>query len=230
MRKAILIILTALLCGCAKYEADEFTGYTLPRITGYNTGVTNDWLYFCLEDGTFMNLESPNSDLPEGFQYYNIKWDFAICGCKMRTNSGTSGRGKGGAADLGYVDYDKYQSVADLPQDLKWAVDDSTIEVTFSKNDWNRYLMANNMDFDANPWFNPNSGPAMSKASGNPILSQAVVYAGPPPTYEPSYHTYIIRTADGKNYYKFQVVSWFNDNTEIGGDGGMISYYLDKLK
>lgn len=230
MNKVNLILIVTLFSSCAKYEADEFSGYTLPRITGYNTGVTNDWLYFCLKDGSFLNQSSPNSDLPEGFQFYNIKWDFAVCGCKMRTNSGTSGRGKSGVADLGYGNYDKYNSVADLPENLEWVIDDSTVYVTYSKNDWNRYLIANNIDFDLNPWFDPDSGPAKCQTSGNPLLSEAVVYAGPPPTYEPSFHTYVIRTADGKDFYKFQIVSWYNDDVEIGGEGGMFSYYLDKLK
>ncbi len=230
MRNIILIILTTLLCGCAKYEADEFTGHVLPRITGYNTGVTHDWLYLCIDENEILNLESPNCDVPEGFQYYNISWDLGICGCKIRTNSGTSGRGKGGAADLGLVDYDKYNTVADLPKDLKWAVDDSTIEVTYSKNDWNKYLLKNGLDFDTYPWFNPNTGPATCKTSGNPILCQSVVYSGPPPTYEPSYHTYVIRSADGDKFFKFQIVSWYEDGVEIGGEGGRFSYYLDELK
>ena len=46
MRKYIFILfaLTTALSSCVSYDAEEFTGKTLPRVTGYTTGITNDWL------------------------------------------------------------------------------------------------------------------------------------------------------------------------------------------
>ena len=53
MRKYIFIlfVLTTALSSCVSYDAEEFTGKTLPRVTGYTTGVTNDWLYINLRTG-----------------------------------------------------------------------------------------------------------------------------------------------------------------------------------
>ena len=53
MKKALLYIIgvAAAMTSCVSYEAEDFTGHTLPRKTGYSTGVTNDWLYFDLKTG-----------------------------------------------------------------------------------------------------------------------------------------------------------------------------------
>lgn len=54
--------------------------------------------------------------------------------------------------------------------------------------------------------------------------------SGPPMTYTPSYHVYVVRTVDSKRYFKLQIVSWYNQHTEIDDTGGQISYYCDELK
>lgn len=117
-----------------------------------------------------------------------------------------------------------------LPADLKWTVDNDTeVYVTMSQNDWNKYLIEHGLDFNENPWFDPNTGPAKTLTSANPILAEAMSFAGPPPVYTPSYHTYVVRTADGKRYFKIQIISWYNADSEIGDSGGQISYYCDEL-
>ncbi len=223
------------LCGwvaasCVEYDALPFEGKTLPRKSGYTTGVTNDWLYFNLRTGEIFNLDAPNRDITEGEQTARTDWDLAFCGYSMRTNSGTSGIGKGGAADLGRDNsYESWTRLSQLPTGLDWAVDDSTVYVTMSQNDWNKYLIAHDMDFDANPWFDPNNGPKIQKVSGNPVLSRSMSFAGPPPVYTPSFHTYVVRTTDGERYFKIQIISWYDANVEIGDEGGRMSYYCDEL-
>ena len=134
MRKYIFIlfVLTTALSSCVSYDAEEFTGKTLPRVTGYTTGVTNDWLYINLRTGKIFNLDKPNGDIKEGEQRERTDWDIAFCGYRMRTNSGTSGNGKGGAADLGYGSYDTWKTVAQLPTNLQWVVDDHSVYITLS--------------------------------------------------------------------------------------------------
>lgn len=227
---ALIGMLIITLTGCVKYDAEPFTGYTLPRITGYNTGVTNDWLYINLRTGQMMNRDKVNEDITEGEQRDRLDWDIAFCGYRMRTNSGTSGSGKGGAADLGQGRYDHWISKAQLPSDLEWVVDDHTVSVTMSRNDWNKYLLENKLDFDLYPWFDPNSGPASTLTDANPLLSQAITFLAPPPVYTPTFHTFVVRTADGQHYYKLQIISWYKPDTEIGDTGGQISYYCDELK
>lgn len=277
------------LTSCVEYEAEPFTGKTLPRKTGYSTGVTNDWLYFNLENGVRFNVLNPNQSVLttvngksisdpandgvvingdtlrsgvdktvywyEGAQkddrltfkddkfttgsdiYHKAtEWDIAFCGYRMRTNSGTSGIGQGGAADLGYGEYDKWTSKAQVDaymqeHGLKFEVDDSaSVYVTMSQNDWNKYCIKNHLDFNKNPWFDPNNGPAKQVVSANPVLAKAMSFSGPPPVYTPSYHTYVIRSWDGKRYYKLNLISWYDANVEIGDEGGCMSYYMDELK
>lgn len=127
---------------CVDYDdIQPFTGKTLPRKSGYSTGVTNDWIYFNLRTGESFNTYTVNKDIKEGEQINRTDWDLAFCGYTMRTNSGTSGIGQGGAADLGYGGYDDWTSVSQLPSDLEWVVDTDDVRVTMSQNDWNHYLV-----------------------------------------------------------------------------------------
>lgn len=259
------------MASCVSYEGEDFTGKTLPRKTGYSTGVTNDWLYFNLETGTRFNVLNPNQSIiterggvsydPKDTLVYwyegvqkdptamaiedkyadastatkTTEWDLAFNGYRVRTNSGTSGTGQGGAADLGYGEYTKWTSKAQVDaymaeHGLAFVADDSaSVSVTMSQNDWNKYLIKNHLDFNENPWFDPNSGPATQVVSANPVLAGAMSFSGPPPVYSPSFHTYAIRSYDGQRYYKLQIVSWYDANVEIGDEGGRMSYYLDEL-
>jgi ABC-type Zn2+ transport system, periplasmic component/surface adhesin len=236
MKRNILIpfalALTFILPSCVEYEAEPFTGKTLPRKTGYSTGVTNDWLYFNLENGNRYNVLAPNRDIKEGQQKDSIDvcmdWDIAFCGYRVRTNSGTSGPGRGGAVDLGYGGYETWTSKSQV-MGMDFVPDDESVYVTMSQNDWIHYCVVNHMDIAENPWFDPNNGPAKTTTSANPILAEAMDFAGPPPVYTPSFHTYAIRSADGKRYYKLQIISWYNAEVEIGDEGGRMSYYLDEL-
>ncbi|HCM21655.1 MAG TPA: hypothetical protein DIC46_12965, partial [Porphyromonadaceae bacterium] len=100
------------------------------------------------------NALAPNRDIPEGEQRDRTDWDLAFCGYRLRTNSGTSGDGLGGAIDLGYGNYDRWTSAGQLPADAPWVEDtDTDVYVTMSQNDWNKYLIEHQLDFNENPWF-----------------------------------------------------------------------------
>nr|WP_294074926.1 HmuY family protein [Prevotella sp. UBA4952] len=222
-------LVLVLLSSCTEYDADDFDGKVLPRVTGYVTGVSNDWLYFNLRTGQVFNRTAPNQDIKEGEQLSRMDWDLAFCGYHLRTNSGTSGPGKGGAVDLGYGNYDYWTSKSQVLSKT-FTPDDSTVSVTYSQADWYHYLVVNKLDFDENPWFDPNNGIRQLCSSGNPVLGKAIALSGPPMEYTPSQHTYAVRSADGEHYYKLMIVSWYNTNSEIDDDGGQFSYYLDELK
>ena len=54
------------------------------------------WTYFSLESGAVVGT-SPLADEDEDAKWRARKdWDFALCGDMLRTNSGTSGIGRGG--------------------------------------------------------------------------------------------------------------------------------------
>ncbi len=234
MRLTILLCPALLLApACVDYDAEPFTGATLPRVTGYTTGVTNDWLYLNLRTGKTYNAAAPNRDIREGRQRDSaevaLDWDLAFCGYRLRTNSGTSGVGRGGAADLGrggYADWTERRQV----EAMDFAADnDTSVYITFSRSDWTRHLIDLGLDFDSNPWFDPNTGPATTLTSANPVLAGAISFAAPPPSYSLSRHTYCVRTADGGRYFKLQIVSWYDAEVEIGGEGGRVCYYVDEL-
>jgi hypothetical protein len=230
MLPAVFLLAALLTEGCVKYDAEPFTGKIMPRVTGYSTGVTDDWLYFNLRTGEVFNRQAPGQDIKEGEQYDRLDWDLAFCGYHIRTNSGTSGCGQGGAIDLGYGRYDHWTSAAQLPPTAAWVTDtDGEIYITYSQADWYHYLVENRLDFDDNPWFDPNSGPARKRTSANRLLDGVMTLSGPPMVYTPSYHTYVIRSADGRRYFKLQIVSWYNIHTEIDDTGGELSYYCDGM-
>jgi hypothetical protein len=229
---SIVYYLFALLAAvsCVEYDAEPFTGKIMPRVTGYGSGVTDDWMYFNLRTGEIFNKEAPNREIREGEQFNRTDWDLAFCGSHIRTNSGTSGCGQGGAIDLGYGGYNRWKNVSQLPAGAEWITDtDTDVYITYSLSDWYRYLAANGMDFDSNPWFDPNSGPARKLTSANRKLEESMSFAAPPVSFTPSYHTYAVRAADGKRYFKLQVVNWYNVNSEIDATGGELSYYCDEL-
>ena len=230
--KTVSLLLGCLtMFSCVDYDdIQPFTGKTLPRKSGYSTGVTNDWIYFNLRTGESFNTYTVNKDIKEGEQINRTDWDLAFCGYTMRTNSGTSGIGQGGAADLGYGGYDDWTSVSQLPSDLEWVVDTDDVRVTMSQNDWNPLPCGKQSGLRCQPVVRPHNGPATTETNANPLLSQAMSFSGPPPTYTPSFHTYVVRTADGERYFKIQIISWYDANVEIGDEGGRISYYCDELK
>ncbi len=211
-----------------KYDALPFEGKVLPRRSGYVNEVTNDWIYYNLRTGEIFNGEQVNQHIKEGEQKTRLDWDLAFCGFALRTNGGTSGEGKGAAADLGKGNYEQWTSISQLPKDIEWVEDNAEVLITMSKRDWTSYAAKHNMTNI--PWFDPNEGPKRIKTNANPLLTNAIRFSGPPPVYTPSLHTYLIRTADGKHFFKLQLVSWYNTEIEIGDSGGRISFYCDELK
>lgn len=169
----LLLFTTLLMDSCLSYDAEEFNGKIMPRVANYTTGVTNDWIYFNLRTGEIFNRTAPNQEIMEGQQKNRLDWDIAFCGYHIRTNSGTSGNGKGGAIDLGFGDYDRWQRVEQLPKSEEWIVDnDTTVMITYSQNDWFRYVNTHKLDPKENPWFDPNNGPQRTLTSANPLLEK----------------------------------------------------------
>lgn len=151
---------------------------TLSRKTEYG----NDWIYYSLSQGKEVNVSEENHQT-------DLTWDLAFNRYNVRTNSGMSGNGKGGALDTGKTALEVVESV---PSGT--FVTDVKGEITGSFT---------------------GSGVTYVESTLNESLCKAIEFAGPPPTYTPNNHVYIVKTADGK-YAKVQIEGFYNDEGVSG--------------
>lgn len=152
---------------------------TLSRKTAYG----NDWIYFSLSQGKEVEVS-------EDAHATDLTWDLAFNRYNVRTNSGKSGSGKGGAYDTGLTDFN---AVLSVPGNATFTVDvNDSITASFT-----------------------GSGITQIESSLSPVLAEAIAFAGPPPSYTPNNHVYIVKTADGR-YAKLQVLGFYNDEGQSG--------------
>lgn len=151
---------------------------TLSRKTGYG----NDWIYFSLSQGKEVSVKEENHAT-------DLTWDLAFNRYNIRTNSGKSGSGKGGAYDTGKTNLAEVVAVTsnDFTVD-----EDGEITDSFT-----------------------GEGITTVASTLNKVLANAIAFSGPPPTYKPNNHVYIVKTADGK-FAKLQVEGFYNDEGVSG--------------
>ena len=154
----------------------------LSRKTNYG----NDWIYFSLKEGK--EIEVAEED-----HMNNLSWDLAFNRYNIRTNSGLSGKGQGGASDTEVTDM---KAVTTVPNGN--FVVDTAAKITGSFT---------------------GSGITEVESTLNKALGEAIKFAGPPPTYTPNNHVYIVKTADGK-YAKIKVLGFHNEK----GKSGFVSF------
>ena len=165
-----------------KEEEQQYRLYIQSRPTKVAAD-TADWVYFSFSKGG--EVEGVN----EENRQQRPDWDLAFNRMVIRTNSGTSGSGKGGALSSGKGDLNE---VTEAPAD-GYTVD---TEVTLGG-------------------YSAPGGVVGFKVPGNTVLSGAIKFAGPPPTYTPSNMVYVVRTADGK-YAKILIESFHNAEGKSG--------------
>lgn len=156
----------------------EVKSFTLSRKTDYG----NDWIYFSFKEGKEVTVD-------ESKHATDLTWDVAFNRYNVRTNSGESGAGKGGALDTEKTDITLIETV---PSGT--FIEDEKGEITASFT---------------------GEGVTTVESTLNKLLGEAIVFAGPPPTYTPNDHVYIVKTADGK-YAKFTIESFYNDEGVSG--------------
>ena len=168
--------------------------YTLYRKTDYG----DDWIYVNLSslDTVAVSEETHRDDL---------SWDIAFNRYNIRTNSGTSGIGNGGAIR---TESTKLADVTAVPAGVDFTAD----------TDWEITKMPT---MDAN-------GFIPMASSANPLLSTAItiIVKNGPPDYNISDDVFLIRTADGSKVFKFKTVSFFNER----GQSGFYNFMLEELK
>ena len=123
----------------------------------------------------------------------NMQWDLAFNRYNFRTNSGLSGNGQGGALDTESTDMDAVKAVPE-----KEFIVDVKAMITESFT---------------------GSGITECESTLNPCMAEAIKFAGPPPSYTPNNHIYIVKTADGK-FAKVKVLGFHNNE----GKSGFVSF------
>jgi len=155
---------------------------TLEFTTSRTTDYGDDWIYFSFKEGKEVTVA-------EASHATDLTWDIAFNRYNIRTNSGKSGNGKGGAFDAGKVDF---ETVVTAPA-AGYTVD-GDYEIS-----------------DVGTGFPPPT----KVSTANTVLCKAIAFSGPPPAYTPSDHVYIVKTADGK-YTKVIFTSFYDDKGNSG--------------
>lgn len=179
---ALLLVGVAMFStSCEKNEPqkDNSTTYTLSRKTGYS----NDWIYFSFSTGKEV------TGITEKNKTERLDWDIAFNVNNMRTNSGKSGKGKGGAIALKETDLSKVATAPTTGYEV-----DKDIYIT--------------KDLSTMP-------PPQMKSTGNQVLAKAITFDGPPPRYTIEKNVFVIKTADGK-YAKIKFSSFYNKEGKSG--------------
>lgn len=112
----MLAVALIFLTGCEKENAsEEITADEELTITGISN---SHWTYISLERNVVVGTSTYGS--PEEDQEWRdrLDWDIAICGDKIRTNSGESGNGNGGLTYLEGLRYEDITSSTPLQFDL----------------------------------------------------------------------------------------------------------------
>lgn len=186
---AILVVcaISATLASCGsdnpepKTEGLDVKRHTQSRATSV-AGDSTDWVYFSFATGAEVQ------GVTEANRMSRSDWDIAFNRFNMRTNSGLSGSGKGGAVE---TDKTSFADVTEAPSD--GYVTDVEITIRGFSNGAMREM----------------------KSTGNLALNKAIRFSGPPPTYTLNDHVFVVRTADGK-YVKVIFESFHNAEKKSG--------------
>lgn len=143
---------------------------------------TDPWVYFSFEKGIL--------NLTEEAAVNSLDWDLAFQRYYIRTNSGTSGKGKGGAIDMSKVAFDE---VVNVPK--SGYVVDEEIDMVAG--------MTGTVKKSGNPAF---------KCSGS--MGWAHFNAPASMTWSYNKNVFAIQTADGKHWAKIIMKDYKSTNTK----------------
>jgi len=127
----------------------------------------------------------------------SVQWDIAFHRNNVRTNGGKSGKGKAAVADLGIK---KFEEVIIAPSEK--FVADSLIKIVKDISD--------------------GFPPPEVEVPGSVLMNSSIKFSGPPPSYDPNKHIYIIKTAEGK-YVKYLALNFYDN---LGNSGSLKFKYL----
>ena len=95
----IMAIIAFTLSACnKKTKEEELTSPLTKDVKMLNATSYEKWIYFSLTKGEIIEVTNPEQD---------FSWDIAFQRWYVKTNSGTSGKGKGGAINTKEIDWNK---------------------------------------------------------------------------------------------------------------------------
>ena len=150
-----------------------------------NASSSSKWIYFSFESGDTVQIANPTS---------STGWDIAFQRFNLKTNSGLSGIGIGGASGSGQIGTSGFEALLTVSDTLKYASDDS-ISVIGAQGTPEK-IAANNT---LSSWYDYNF-------ATNVLTTKGIVY--------------VIKTATGK-YAKFIILNYYK---EVGGTPAYIKF------
>lgn len=169
--KTVLIVTLALTAFSACEDETDDLG-VLEEITNMVEATSyTDWVYFSLSENKVVEVTDAEN---------STDWDLGFMRNHIRTNSGTSGNGNGGALDAGAIDFDSYTTAPESG----YTVDESVQAFDFATMEY-------------------------SPVAANTILELWGTFTDEmPPILEPSNKVFVVKTADGK-YAKIIVMNYY---------------------
>ena len=168
----------SVLVSCKKDEPEELNIAEGKTVTVDATSY-DEWTYFSFSVGDVVTVTDPATE---------TNWDLAFMRNHIRTNSGTSGGGQGGAYDAGVVGF---ETITEAPS-TGYVVDVNNVEHTI-------------MDFTQNPPV------VIVEVNASAVLETwgAFDTSVSPPLFNVSDKIFVVKSANGK-YAKIHVQAYSN--------------------
>lgn len=170
--KSVIVIFAALIIFSACEKDDTEDSNKLESVTDIVAATSyTDWVYYSFSEGKTIEITDPKT---------STSWDIGLLRNHIRTNSGSSGNGEGGAYDAGTINFDTF---IEAPE-TGYAIDDSVQAFNFATMQY-------------------------SPVAANSVLETWGTFTdAQPPVLEPSNKVFVIKTAEGK-YVKIIVLNYY---------------------
>lgn len=156
-----------------------------------NVSDRKKWYYFSFEEGLVGEGSANPDDGDDDKWKEKDNWDLAFHNANVRTNSGMSGNGQGGALKM---ENENMNEVTEAPE--SGYVEDAIIRILL-----------------AMPPSNPNED--IKHVGGSPILDAWAEFSHETMSWTITKKVFVVKTADGK-YAKIKFINYLNDEDQAG--------------
>ena len=173
LKNAFVIIAVLLTLSACEDDENSNPNTLEPVTTMVEATSYTDWVYFSLTENKVVEITDPQTA---------TNWDIAFLRNHLKTNSGSSGNGEGGAHDAGVINFDSYISVPETG----YTVDDSVQAFDFATMEYHNI------------------------AANTVLETWGTFTEDMPPVLEPTNKVYAIKTALG-NYTKIIFLNYYGN-------------------